>query len=97
VCQEVRVLFNLVARDMQFTTAENLKFVEKSPGVDPWTAGPGKHREAIEKNQLVNIPPQDAWKLSYIGSLLMQLQQAKHLAQEDRDKYTQDLIDSLVI
>ena len=69
MCQEVRVLFNLVARDLQCTTAKNLKLVENLAGVDPWTAGPGK---------------------------LMQLQQAKHLAQEDRVKYTQDLIDSLV-
>jgi hypothetical protein len=96
VCQEVRVLFNLVARDLQCTTAKNLKLVENSAGVDPWTAGPGKLKEELEKNQLVDIPPQDAWKLSYLRSLLMQLQQAKHLAQEDRVKYTQDLIDSLV-
>ena len=96
MCQEVRVLFNLVARDLQCTTAKNLKLVENSAGVDPWTAGPGKLKEELEKNQLVDIPPQDAWKLSYLRSLLMQLQQAKHLAQEDRVKYTQDLIDSLV-
>ena len=97
MCQEVRVLFNLVARDLQSTTAKNLKLVKESSGVDPWTAGPGKLKEALQKNEQVEIPPQNAWRLPYLRSLLMQLQQAKHLAQEDRVKYIQDLIDSLVM
>ena len=90
-------MFNLVARDLQCTTAKNIKLVESSAGVELWTSGPGKIKEGIEKNQLVDIPPQDAWRMTYLRSLLMQLQQAKHLAQEDRVKNIQDLIDSLVI
>ena len=70
--------------------------MESSAGVDLWTAGPGKLKEGLEKNQLVDIPPQDAWRVTYLGTLLIQLQQAKHLAQEDLVKDTQDLIDSLV-
>ena len=90
-------MFNLVARDLQCITAKNLKLVETLAGVDPWTAGPGKLKEGLEKNLLVDIPPQDAWRVTYLWSLLMQVQQAKHLAQEDRVKTIQNLIDSLVM
>ena len=95
--QEIRVLFNFVARDLQCVTAKNLKLVGEAAGLDPWTAGPVKLKEPLQMNQLVSTPPQDAWKLPYLRSLLRQLQEAKHLVQEDRVKQTQDLIDSLVI
>ena len=48
-------------------------------------------------NLSVDIPPLDFWKLIYLRSLLMQLQEAKHSVQEDRMKYLQGLIDSLVL
>ena len=95
--QEIRVLF-FVARDLQCVTAKNLKLVsEAAAGLDPWTAGPVKLKEVLKRNQLVSTPPQDAWKLPYLRSLLRQLQEAKYLVQEDRVKQTQNLIDSLVI
>jgi hypothetical protein len=40
VCQKVRVLFNFVSRDLQCTTAKNLKVVRDLAGLDPWTTGP---------------------------------------------------------
>ena len=97
VCQEVRVLFNYVARDLQSTTAKNIKLVKDVSGLDPWDTGPRKLREAIHGNLSVDIPPLDFWKLIYLRTLLMQLQEAKHCVQEDRMKYLQGLIDSLVI
>ena len=97
VSQEIRVLFNFVARDLQCVTAKNLKLVGETAGLDPWTVAPVKLKEALQMNQLVSIPPQDAWKLPYLRSLLGQLQEAKYLVQEDRVKQIQNLIDSLVI
>ena len=97
VCQEVRVLFNFVARDLQCTTAKNIKLVRETSGLDPWVSGPRKMKEAIDEKLTVDIPPQDSWKVSYLKTLLMQLQEAKHCVHEDRIKYLQGLIDSLVI
>jgi hypothetical protein len=97
VCQEVRVLFNFVARDLQSTTAKNIKLVRETSGLDPWVAGPRKLKKAIDENLTVDIPPLDSWKLSYLKTLLMQLQEAKHSVQDDRLKYLQRLIDSLVL
>ena len=97
VCQEVRVLFNLVARDLQSTTAKNINLLKNTAGMDPWMAGPSKLKEALHRNQVVDIPPQDVWKMEYLRSLLRQLQEAKHIVQKDRVTYLQGLIDSLVL
>ena len=97
VSQEIRVLFNLVSRDLQCTTGKNLKLVSDSAGLDPWTVWPRELKEALHQNQLVAIPNQELWKLEYLRSLLSQLQVAKQVAQEDRIKYIQGLIDSLVL
>ena len=97
VCQEVRVLFNLVSRDLRCTTAKNLKLVRDRSGLDPWTAAPDKLKEALHQNQLTDTPQQDGWKVDYLRSLLRQLQEAKKLVEEDKRKYIQGLIDSLVL
>ena len=73
VSQEVRVLFNLAARDLQSTTAKNIKFVENKSGSDLWTVGPGKLKHMLHSNQLVAIPTQDEWRVGYLCSLLRQL------------------------
>ena len=90
-------MFNIVSRDLQCTTAKNLKLVRDSSGLNPWTAGPYKLKEALHQNQMVDIPQQDVWKVGYLRSLLGQLQEAKHLVQEDKTKYIQGLIDSLAL
>ena len=73
------------------------ELVRETSGLDPWVAGPRKLKKAIDENLTVDIPPQDSWKLSYLKTLLMQLQEAKHSVQDDRLKYLQRLIDSLVL
>ena len=65
--------------------------------MDPWMAGPSKLKEALHRNQAVDIPPQDVWKMEYLSSLLRQLQEAKHMVQEAKVTYIQGLIDSLVL
>ena len=90
------VLSNFVARDPQTTTAKNIKFVETQSGTDLWTVGPGKWKQALHSDQVVDIPGQDEWMVSYLGSLLRQLMEAKYQVQEERTTRIQDLIDSLV-
>ena len=96
VSKEVRVLFNFVARDLQTTTAKNLKFVTDQSGTDVWTVSPGRLRQELHSYQMVDIPAQAVWRISYLGSLLGKLVEAKHLVQEDKEKSLQALIDSLV-
>ena len=96
VCQEVRVLFNYISRDLQSITAKNIKLVRDTSGLDPWVAGSRQLKTAIHDNLTVNTPPLEEWKVRYLMSLLNQLQEAKHDVQDNRMNYIQDLIDSLV-
>ena len=56
VSDEVRVLFNFVARDLQSTTAKNIKLLKESAGEDPWTTRPSKLKEGIHKIEVLHIP-----------------------------------------
>ena len=85
--QEVRVIFNFVARDLQSTTATNIKLIQTNSCSDPWTVGLGRLREALVSHQMVDIPNQEAWEVEYLSSLLRQLQEAKNLGQKDRLTY----------
>ena len=96
VSGEVRVLFNLVARDLQSTTAKNIKFVQVQSGTDLWAVGSEKLKQALQQNTMLDIPAQEEWKVNYLGSLLTQLGEASVLVQDDRVIHVQELIDSLV-
>ena len=96
ISQEVRVLFNIVVRDIRSTTSQNLNFVKKKCGLDPISTGTWKLKAALCQAELVEIPAQDKWRIDYTKSLLSQLQVAKYLVQDDKVSYLQMLIDSLV-
>ena len=60
VCQEVKVFYNLVSRDLQSTTARNLRLVRETAGVDPRTVWPKQIKNILHRNSHVDIPPQNA-------------------------------------
>ena len=92
----MRALYNLVSRDLQTTTAKNLKLVARQSGDDVWEVSPAKLKNDLLKNLTVEIPQQEEWKIRYQGSLLRQRMEAKTNVQEDRLRRLQELIDSLV-
>ena len=96
ISKEVRVLFNLVARDLRSTTARNIKFVEAEAGTGLWTVGQYKLKQELHSNQLVDVNTRDQWRVVYLSSLLGQLHEARLLVQEDMISKLQDLINSLV-
>ena len=96
ISQEVRVLFNLVARDLQTTTAKNIRFVQEESETEMWTVCPTKLKQALQSKSTVEIPGHDGWKVNYLATLLYQLRDASVLVQEDRMNILQELIDSLV-
>ena len=96
ISKEVRVLFNLVARDLQTNTAKNIKLVEGVSETNLWTVGQSKLKKELHSNQLVDIPIRDKWRLIYLSSLLRQHQEASLNVQEDQMTRIQELINSLV-
>ena len=95
ISKEVRLLFNLMARDLQSTTAKNIKFVESAACCNLWTVNQSELKLKIHLGQLVTIPPRDLWRVDYLSSLLKQFSGAKYLAQAERMSYIQELINSL--
>ena len=94
--QEVRVMFNLLSRNLQSTTGKNLKLIAERSGLDPWATSTQKLKEALHEKQKVEVLEEDSWRTPYLVSLLEQLHEAKVLVQEDKVKVLQGLIDSLV-
>ena len=96
ICKEVRVLFNMVARNLQTITAKNVKFIETESGVNLWTVSHQKLRQELHSKQQVIIPIRDKWRVDYLSSLLRQLHEAKLCVDDQRATRIQDLINSLV-
>ena len=96
-CYEVRVLANLTATDLRTTTGRNLKVVRNASGLDPLRSSFSAVKTAIASREMVDVLPQDKWRIKYLWTLLGRVQEAKYMAKLDEQKELQELIDSLVI
>ena len=94
---EVRVLANLASRDLMSTTGKNIRTVGEASGLHPWEVSSAKAKAALRTRELVEVLPQDMWRIGYLVSLLRQLQESVHQAMEEKTDQLQKLIDSLVI
>ena len=98
VSMEVRVLCNLVAKDLQSTTAKNVKLIEDLTNhQDICTATQESIREALITSERVTVSPQDEWRTPYLSSLLSQYQEAKSISDDGLMEYLNSLICSLAI
>ena len=94
---EVQVLSRLLSRDMLSVTGKNLRLVPEMTQLNPFTAIRAWLRAALEVGELVEVPPLDQWRLSYLSSLLSQRGEAYYSAMEEEEQRLSQLIDSLVI
>ena len=97
VSSEVRILANLASRDLMSTTGKNIRAVQDASGLNPWDVSSARAKAALRTRELVEVLPQDRWRIGYLCSLLRQIQESVHLAMEEKTVQLQDLIDSLVI
>ena len=95
--KEVQVLSRFLARDIRSVTGRNLQLIVDVSGLNPWTASTAKLRDALTASEVVDVPPQDRWRLSYLGSLLSQRRTAHNLALDTEVERLSELIDSLVL
>ena len=95
--QEVVSAALFLARDRRSKLGKNLAYVESQTGQDPWTASPELVRRSAMEREVVEPPPQDAWRLTYLAKLLRQWQQLHRLGLKVEEERVQQLIDSLCI
>ena len=95
--EEVRVMFNIVSRDIRTTTGSNLAFVQAASGLDPVYYGSKRIKEEISKREIVPIPENDQWRLLYLSKLLEQRQVSYYLGNADEMNELSQLIESLCV
>ena len=94
---EVQVLSRIQARNVQSVTGNNLRYIEALSGENPWTVSSNRLRTALTVQELVEVPEQDIWRLTYLRSLISQRREAKFEAEEAEEERITELINSLVI
>ena len=87
---EVRILANIVSRDIRSVTGKNLDMIERESGQDPWKTNSFMVKENLSDRE---VPEQDMWRLPLLCQYLNQRREME-TAQEDTGVIT-DLIDSL--
>ena len=96
-CQEVSVMVNLVAKDIRSTTGKNMRLLMECSGLDPREFGTLRLKDELGKNEMVEVPDRDSWRILYLRSLLEQRQYAHYQATGDEVDRLSALIDSLCI
>ena len=71
-------------------------YIHEHYGLSPWTASQGGLRAALVADEVVDVPPQDLWRLKYLCTLLSQRREANNMALEEEESRLTKLIDSLV-
>ena len=93
---EVQVLSRYLARDVQSVTGRNLRLVQETANLDPWTNSTNNLRRALISSEMVEVPIMDRWRLPYLRSLISQRREANSLAMEAEETRLEELIESLV-
>jgi hypothetical protein len=93
---EVTVAALLAARDLRSNLGSNLAEVQKVTGLDPWVAGRGQLRAALEAADRAPVPQQDSWRVPCLQKLLAARLQAHYAGDQEEEKRLQSLVNSLV-
>ena len=93
----MQILSRYWARDIRSVTARNLQYIRENSGLNPWTSPLTVLGNALIAAEVVEVPPEDSWRLPYLASRLYQ-RRAAHLSALDlEEERISKLINSLVI
>lgn len=95
--QEVAVVALMAARDLRSNLGSNLAEVKKMTGLDPWTAGRGELRLALDAAVRREVPEADSWRPVYLQKLLGCRVEAHYRADLEEVARLDGLLESLVI
>ena len=94
---EVQVMSRYISRDIQSVTGRNLKLIENTAKLNPWTTSSSRIKNALVLEEAVEVPEVDRWRLPYLCSLLSQRREARNQAMEADETRLEELINSLVL
>ena len=87
----------LAARDARSNLGSNLGLLKERTKLDPWVTTKWDMRTALRKADLVEVPEQEAWRVSYLQRLLSQRLEAHYRNEKEEEDRLCELINSLVI
>ena len=88
---------NLKYPDIRSNLGSNLDLLQKKSKLDPWVATRHEVKTALAKTGQVEVPAQDAWRVTYLQRLLTQKLDAHFNCEKEKEKRLITLINSLVI
>jgi hypothetical protein len=94
---EVSVVARLAARDTRSNLGSNLGLLVERTGLDPWVSSHRNIQTALITADIVEVPEQDTWRVTYLQRLLTQRLEAHYICEEEEEERLATLINSLVI
>ena len=95
--KEVVVMACIAGRDVRSNTGKNLRLLEKQSGLDPWAYGSARIKQELINRDIVSVPQQDQWRVSYLAKLLEERQVLHYGGDMEGEEQVSGLIDSLCI
>ena len=74
-----------------------MRFLEESSWLNPWEFCSARIKMELVKKEMVEVPPQDLWRVRYLASLMEKRQVADYMGLEESGEYLTELIDSLCV
>ena len=91
---EVRILANIVGRDVRSTTGKNLWNIKNETGLDVWECSTHEVKKYLNEVKS-DVPLRDQWRPAFLAKLLIERGEKSYQG-EDVDELT-ELIDSLCV
>ena len=68
--REVAVMAALVSRDIRSTTGSNLRMIEDTSGLSPWTTSQWRLKAALDESEFPLVPDNDLWRIPLLNKYL---------------------------
>ena len=81
---EVVLVANLVGRDVQSTTGNNLERLREETGLNPWVATPFMIKKVLTENE-ATVPEEDKWRLPLLEKLILQRYAMENQLEDTKD------------
>ena len=92
---EVRVMANIASRDLRSVTGSNIRLVEQLSGLDLWECNSCELKEVLKKNEVVDSPMMDQWRVNYLATLLAQRQELHYIGATVEEDRVAELVNAL--
>ena len=82
--KEVRLLANIVSRDLHSVTAKNLKYISDITKLSPWDFSSARIKQELPEQ---NVPEKQTWRIGLLGTLVA-MRKTKAVCVEDSKMIT---------